>query len=54
MAASSSYDNYDYLPLICNQSESLWNNAVVVADEPHLHALWHWLDRILYQHRLPA
>ncbi|XP_053373892.1 GATOR complex protein MIOS-like [Mercenaria mercenaria] len=25
-------------------STELWNNAVVVADEPHLHALWHWLD----------
>lgn len=23
---------------------NLWNNAVVVADEPYLHALWHWLD----------
>lgn len=22
----------------------LWNNAVVVPDEPYLHALWHWLD----------
>ncbi|XP_060561622.1 GATOR complex protein MIOS-like [Ruditapes philippinarum] len=25
-------------------STELWNNAVVVADEPNLHALWHWLD----------
>ncbi|KAH3795999.1 hypothetical protein DPMN_149563, partial [Dreissena polymorpha] len=24
--------------------DNLWKNAVVVADEPNLHALWHWLD----------
>lgn len=24
--------------------EQPWNNAVVVEDEPHLHALWHFLD----------
>ena len=30
------------------QIEQPWNNAVVVEDEPHLHALWHFLDCILY------
>ncbi|KAL4222251.1 hypothetical protein ACF0H5_018288 [Mactra antiquata] len=32
-------------------SRDLWNNAVVVIDEPHLHALWHWLDLSSAIHR---
>ena len=35
------------LSVVILQIEQPWNNAVVVEDESHLHALWHFLDCIL-------